>query len=605
MGSTAAAVAAATGLLFVAGGSAGTVIANPISDDPYTNTSSQHKTQVEPDSFSFGSTIVAAFQTGRFFDGGASNNAWATSTDGGRHWTNGVLPGTTVYEGGPWLRVSDPAVAYDPEHDVWMISSLAIGQFSDAILTSRSTDGGLTWEDPVTVSETTVSFYDKNWIVCDTWGLSPHFGNCYTQWDDSGSGNLMLMSTSTDGGLTWGPPLTPADNPSGFGGQPVVQPNGTVIVPYSLTNFGSVRSFRSTDGGASWSTTTQVATQTAHDVAGGLRDPPFPSAEVDAEGKVYLVWHDCRFRTGCALNDLVMTTSADGLAWTPVVRIPIDPTTSTVDHFIPGLGVDRTSFGGSAHLGLGYYYYPDGNCDINTCQLIAGFISSIDSGATWSAPQQVTGPMSLSWIAETTQGWMVGDYISTSFAGGGRTRSTRLPKRPRSEVTSSALQRPPSTSPHRLCRSPFPSTAGRPVFRRRTRSIDCGGLNGSREGDARRRGCSRAGDCFGRVCGERHRDSDQQRPVHERVEPAQDAGGGRLVRLREHDRRHVPDGPLLRRRREQHRLVDLDERRPDLDDGRAAGNDDLPGRTVASDQRSGRRLRSRARRVDDLDAGGR
>jgi hypothetical protein len=40
-----------------------------ISSDPYTNAMSQHKTEVEPFTFSFGSTIVFAFQVGRIFDG--------------------------------------------------------------------------------------------------------------------------------------------------------------------------------------------------------------------------------------------------------------------------------------------------------------------------------------------------------------------------------------------------------------------------------------------------------------------------------------------------------------------------------------------------------
>src|SRR5919205_623833 len=59
-----------------------------ISSDPFTNSTSQHRTQVEPDTYSFGSTIVAAFQSGRFFDGGSSDIGWATSTDGGATWTH-------------------------------------------------------------------------------------------------------------------------------------------------------------------------------------------------------------------------------------------------------------------------------------------------------------------------------------------------------------------------------------------------------------------------------------------------------------------------------------------------------------------------------------
>src|SRR5438270_5078282 len=57
-----------------------------LSSDPYTNTSSQHKTEVEPDNYSFGSTIVAVTQAGRFFSGGSSNIGWATSTNGGSTW---------------------------------------------------------------------------------------------------------------------------------------------------------------------------------------------------------------------------------------------------------------------------------------------------------------------------------------------------------------------------------------------------------------------------------------------------------------------------------------------------------------------------------------
>ena len=328
------------------------MIATPISSDPYTNASSQHRTQLEPDSFGYGNTVVATFQTGRFFDGGASNIGWATTTNAGRTWTTGMLPGTTVYEGGPWTRISDPAVAYDPLHDVWMISTLAIDSnvSGAAILTSRSTDGGLTWGQPVTTSTSSGSFYDKNWITCDTWPQSPHYGNCYQEWDDS----TLYMSTSTDGGLTWGAKKTPST--SGIGGQPVVQPNGTVVVPYE--GGAGIRAFRSMNGGDTWLSSVAVATISSHGVAGNLRTSALPSAEVAGDGKVYVAWQDCSFRSGCTSNDIVYSTSLDGVAWTAKTRVPIDPTNSGVDHFIPGFAVDRSTSGSSTRLALGVLLLP-------------------------------------------------------------------------------------------------------------------------------------------------------------------------------------------------------------------------------------------------------
>src|SRR5579883_1098819 len=140
-----------------------------ISSDPYTNQTSQHKTQVEPDTFTFGSTIVSAFQSGRFFDGGSSDIGWATSTDNGATWKNGFLPGTTPYSTppGPYARVSDPSVAYDAKHNVWIISFLGLSGAEQPpvdVDVSRSTDGGLTWSNPVPV-DNSGAFFDKNWSV--------------------------------------------------------------------------------------------------------------------------------------------------------------------------------------------------------------------------------------------------------------------------------------------------------------------------------------------------------------------------------------------------------------------------------------------------------
>jgi BNR repeat protein len=391
-----------------------------ISEDPYTNTTSQHKTQVEPDTFSFGSTIVAAQQTGRFFDGGSSNICWSTSTNNGASWTNGCLPGITKFQGGTFDRVSDPAVASDAQDNVWMISTLAIseagGVHGAAILTSRSTDGGLTWGNPVTTA--TGADLDKNWIVCDNTASSPFYGNCYTQWDNHAASNRLQMSTSTNGGVTWGTAKSTQGNYRGLGGQPVVMPNGTVCVPY-YTGGTQIGAFRSTNGGSTWSSAVLVSNISIHTVAGSLRTSPLPSAEVDAAGKVYVVWQDSGFRSGSSSNDIVMSTSTNCTTWTAKVRIPIDATNSGVDHFIPGIAVDRTTSGSTARLGLTYYYYPVASCSSSTCQLNVGFISSVNGGTSWGAPTAVAGPMTLSWLPNTSQGRMVGDYISTSYGSDG------------------------------------------------------------------------------------------------------------------------------------------------------------------------------------------
>jgi BNR repeat-like domain len=395
-----------------------------LSSDPYTNSTSQHKTEVEPDTFASGSTFVSAFQVGRFFDGGASNIGFATSTNGGKSFTSDFLPSSTVFATPPGIypRASDPSVAFDAKHGVWLISWLGIKSPSGPVdvLVSRSTDG-LNWGTPVVVNADG-HFNDKNWTACDNSSSSLFFGNCYTEFDDNTLGDLIQMSTSSDGGLTWGAGQATANEAHGIGGQPLVQPNGTVIVPingFAGRNFLIV-AFTSTNGGASWSKTNIVARVGFHHAAGGIRDSiPLPSAEMDSSGKVYVVWQDCHFEPTCNASDLVLSTSTDGKSWSKLTRIPLDPRGSGVDHFIPGLAVDNSTSDGSARLVVTFYFYPDANCTTATCQLNVGFSTSADGGATWTSNTQLAGPMSLTWLPNTTQGFMVGDYISTSFVGGG------------------------------------------------------------------------------------------------------------------------------------------------------------------------------------------
>ena len=390
-----------------------------ISTDPFTqatcaaSNTTNHHTEVEPDTFSNGSTIVATFQVGRIYDGGACAIGFATSTNNGATWTNGLLPGITKWTtpAGSNDRATDPSVAYDAAHGVWLISSLTLleagGVHGNSVVTSRSTDG-VNWSAPFVTA--TGSDLDKNWLVCDNTSTSPFFGHCYTEWDNHGAGNLLQMSTSTDGGQNWSAPAT--NNTGVIGGQPVVRPDGTVIVPIDNANESAVGAFNSTNGGASWSAVTTIATIRHHTAAGSLREGPLPSAEIDGAGTVYVVWADCRFRRSCRTNDIVISHSlnATGTSWSAVSRVPIDATNSGINHFIPGLAVNKATSGGTAQLGLTYYFYPSGSTSLSV-----GFISSTNAGSTWSAPQTIASGMPTTWVATTSQGRMVGDYISTSY----------------------------------------------------------------------------------------------------------------------------------------------------------------------------------------------
>src|SRR5213080_4726060 len=238
-----AVVLAVAGVLTIAMVAGANVALTQVSADPYTNATSQHATELEPDTFAYGGTVVATFQVGRFFNGGASDIGVVRSGDGGATWDAPGFLHLTFNSGAassPYERVSDPSVAYDAAHGVWLISSIPLlpNTAVPTVFVSRSTDDGRTWSNPVTIPPPDAhrADLDKNWTVCDNGASSPFRGHCYTEFDNFGDGDRELMSTSTDGGVTWSAPIQTAGHDKGLGGQPLVQPGGRVIVPFESLN---------------------------------------------------------------------------------------------------------------------------------------------------------------------------------------------------------------------------------------------------------------------------------------------------------------------------------------------------------------------------------
>ena len=396
------------------------VLSRQLSADATSDPGAQHQTQVEPDSFAYGRTIVTTFQSGRHGDGGAAAIGWATSHDAGGSWAHGFLALSTP-------RASDPSVAYDAVHRVWLISILSIASQTLGLQVSRSSDG-VRWSAPATVAAGTLPSggYDKGWIACDNWPSSQFRGRCYLSSLNVAT-DALETRWSGDGGVTWSSPAITSMAVSGAsepnGAMPVPRPDGSLVIGFLVAPMRAgapppfIAATRSVDGGVTFSAVTTIAPLGPEpDQVPGMRAPPLPSLDVDASGRVYAAWHDCAFFTDCLANDIVLATSADGVTWSTPTRVPTRNANDRTDEFLPGLAVEPST----GRLAIAYYSLRQGGCEQSDCAgLNVSVIRSPDRGTTWGRPQRLNAdPMRPSWIADTDAGRMVGDYISTSWVGG-------------------------------------------------------------------------------------------------------------------------------------------------------------------------------------------
>ena len=132
------------------------------------------------------SNVVGMFQEERWSTGGARNLVLATSFNGGKSWQNIPVRGVGIVAGGEFQRVTDPWVDFGPNNRVYA-TSLGFDDTGpdNAIVVQASTDGGKSWGAPVTViKDTQFQFFnDKQALVADDSASSPSEGNVYVTWD--------------------------------------------------------------------------------------------------------------------------------------------------------------------------------------------------------------------------------------------------------------------------------------------------------------------------------------------------------------------------------------------------------------------------------------
>src|SRR5713226_8449459 len=152
---------------------------------------------------------------------------WYDSTDGGKNWKSGILPG---YEG--WMDTTDPTVAFDSQGNLyalvlpfnfviepsgdhnWDVGHVTPKGLNDGIFLSRSlkADGavGTVWRDPVQLATYRSSGLgvtaDKQWVGADFFGK--HVGSVYASWIVfDGTAANVVFAVSTDHGATFSAPL--------------------------------------------------------------------------------------------------------------------------------------------------------------------------------------------------------------------------------------------------------------------------------------------------------------------------------------------------------------------------------------------------------------
>ncbi|HYT09133.1 MAG TPA: sialidase family protein [Mycobacteriales bacterium] len=389
------------------------------------------------------SNVIGVFQQDRWSNGGAKGLVTAASVDGGTTWTRSfphfsTCAGGTPANGGDYDRSSDPWVSFGPDGRAYQVSlSVNSAQTISAILTSTSTDGGLTWSEPVTVqrdvSPDHFVFNDKEALTADP--RKP--GTAYLVWDrsrfpsDSASPDVFrshafrgdpYFSMTTDGGRTWSTPrdiLALNQNIATIGNQIAVLPDGSLLDVFLFwkgsgsPNASLQGAMRSTDGGATWSQPIVITDNTVTPVLDPDTGTPqrsgsdvggsIPDVAVDRRnGTMYEVFEDNRF-SGGAHNDIALTKSTDGgTTWSAPVKVNQSP--SGVTAFTPAVDVLP-----NGTVGVTYYDWRNNTPDPATLPTDYFIVHSHDGAATWAAEARI-GTTFDDATAPFARGRFLGDY---------------------------------------------------------------------------------------------------------------------------------------------------------------------------------------------------
>ena len=265
-----------------------------------------------------------------FQPGSSSAMLVSRSIDGGRTWAN---PVTLIRDGAQFFNDKNTITADTTDsryvYAVW--DRLTTDNRGPTVL-ARTTDGGATWEPARIIYDPGVG----NQTIGNVIAVLPDGNviNFFTQLNTL-AGNLVgsfAVMRSADKGLTWSQPITisnflgigtrdpetgAAIRDSAFLGQISVGAQGQLYVVWQDARFSNgsrdaIAFSRSTDGGLTWSLPVRVNADAS---VQGL----IPSVNARADGTIGVSYFDMRSNTAdpaTLLTDYWLATSRDGVNWT-------------------------------------------------------------------------------------------------------------------------------------------------------------------------------------------------------------------------------------------------------------------------------------------------
>jgi hypothetical protein len=305
------------------------------------------------------------------------------STDGGLHWfgSDSCRGALIVNHGG------DPGIAITASSRFVLNH---IGYIFPGVYSHYSTDLGTTWSNAYTL--TSQQPEDKGTTTIDNMSGSLFQGRLYSAWVNLVVPYPVVVSYSTNEGVTWTPPtaVNPAPPARCSGGSIRVGRDGRVYVCWAaMTAAPFIEDFAgfasSTDGGATWSFSQNIFDMNGINgtlaAKSNIRVNGLPQIAIDNShgahnGWLYIVTAQQNLPPAGGDPDIVLYRSTNGgAAWSPGIRVNQDPLNNGKIQYFPAMEIDSSG-------GVNIIFCDDRNTSSDSAEVILA--RSGDAGITWT-----------------------------------------------------------------------------------------------------------------------------------------------------------------------------------------------------------------------------